>query len=397
MTETTKNTEIAVINVGALVPTQVFAPGGIDAIIASLEAEARAEAAKLDISTQKGRKEIASLAYKVARSKTALDDMGKKLVEGIKAQAATIDADRRIARDRLDSLRDEVRKRLDDFEAAEKERVNRHEAGIADISNLARIHSMDEPDTDVIAKRLGMAEAVDTSGFQEFTKRANEAKSEAITTLTSMLERSRARDDERAELERLRQEDEVRKRQAEAERIEREKKEAAERAAAQAKADAEAEAQRKADAEADRVAEEQRRRDAEAQAERDKIEAERQRAEQEKRDAEARAAQAERDRIAAEKRAKEAAEQAERDRVAAAEKAEADKQAAVLRERQKADEERRAAEAAAAKRAADLDNRRAVNRTAMEALVAAGLSEGAARTAVEAIAKGQVPGVTISY
>ena len=72
------------IEPGALVPmattdlVAIFtAPGGVDAVIARLERDARAAAAELDISTPRGRKEIASLAYKVARSKTALDTTGR--------------------------------------------------------------------------------------------------------------------------------------------------------------------------------------------------------------------------------------------------------------------------------------------------------------------------------
>lgn len=48
-----------------------------------------------DVSTDKGRKEIASLAYKVARTKTAIDDAGKKLNEEARAKINAVDEDRR--------------------------------------------------------------------------------------------------------------------------------------------------------------------------------------------------------------------------------------------------------------------------------------------------------------
>lgn len=388
-------TEIVAVNVAALVPTKVFAPGGVDAIISKLEVEARAEAEKLDISTAAGRKAVASLAYKVARSKTALDDMGKKLVEGIKAQAATIDADRRIVRDRLDKLRDEVRKPLDDFEEAEERRIAAHEAALAAIPE-APGYGLTQTSAE-LSGRLDALRNYPARDWQEFAKRAADTLAAEIARTESLLAAALDREEREAELARLRQEEAERAARAEADRIEREKKEAAERAAAQARADAEAEAQRKADAEAARVAEEQRRRDAEAQAERDRIEADRQRAERERAEAQERADQAERDRVAAEQRAEEERAQAERDRIAAAERAESEKQAAVLRERQRAEDARRAEEAAAAAREADRAHKGRINRAAMDALVSAGLSEGAARTAIEAIARKQVPAVKIEY
>ncbi|AWJ93264.1 hypothetical protein Sp245p_26420 (plasmid) [Azospirillum baldaniorum] len=395
-------TEIAVVNVTALVPTKVFAPGGVDEILTKLEAEARATAATLDVSAPKGRKEIASLAYKVARSKTALDDMGKDLVADIKAKAALIDADRRVVRDRLDKLRDDVRRPLDEFEAAEEKRVEQHEAGIAAFSIAA------PGTTEEIAKTLAMVEATPTDGFQEFAKRAAEAKEAAVIRLRSALLESQQRDAERAELERLRQEAAERAAREEAERIEREKQEAADRAAEQARRDAEEKARQERE-EAERAATAERERiEREAQAERERAAAEQARVEREKAEAEERAAQAERDRLDAERRAKEAEERAERDRIEAERRAEEDRKAAeerarqreeeaARRERQRVEDERKAEEEAQRRREEDRAHRGSINRAAMNALVAAGLSEGAARTAVEAIAKGEVPCVRISY
>ena len=75
-----------------------------------------------DLSTDKGRKEIASLAYKVARTKTAIDDAGKKLNEQARAQISAVDESRREIRKQLDDLKDEVRRPLTEWEDAEKQR-----------------------------------------------------------------------------------------------------------------------------------------------------------------------------------------------------------------------------------------------------------------------------------
>ena len=100
-----------------------FRGGGIDAILARVETDARAVHA--DATTSKGRDVIRAIAFKVARSKTALDDAGKKLNEDARTQINAVDAERRKVRDRLDALRDEVRAPLTKWEADEADRVQR--------------------------------------------------------------------------------------------------------------------------------------------------------------------------------------------------------------------------------------------------------------------------------
>jgi len=90
-----------------------------------------------DVSTKRGRDEIASVAYKVARTKTALDDMGKSLVAEEKAKIAKIDAERKRIRDSLDSLKDEVRRPLDEWEQAEKLRIEKIDRNLNRIKVLA--------------------------------------------------------------------------------------------------------------------------------------------------------------------------------------------------------------------------------------------------------------------
>jgi len=117
----------------------------------------------------------------------------------------------------------------------------------------------------------------------------------------------------------------------------------------------------------------------------------------------------------AEQRAQEQAQQAERDRIAAEEReqariiqAEADKQAAIEREQQHARDEaerielnrlqlieRNEREAQA--RAADKENRRTVNNTIVDALVAGGISKTAAQSVVRIVASGKISVMTIRY
>ncbi|EOV5852381.1 hypothetical protein ACOAAE_003818 [Citrobacter freundii] len=90
------------------------------------------------------------------------------------------------------------------------------------------------------------------------------------------------------------------------------------------------------------------------------------------------------------------AEQAERDRIAAEQKAEAEKKEAEEKEADRLAEEKRIADEAAA-RAADVEHRRAINASAVQALIEQGIPEDWAKACVVAIARGKVPATTINY
>lgn len=109
---------MAVENVNAL---EVFTTGGIRKILARIEAEVQGFVP--DLSSAASRREIASLAHRVSKAKVVLDNLGKNLVSDWKQTAKQVDATRKIARDALDDLRDEVRKPLTDWEEAEAARL----------------------------------------------------------------------------------------------------------------------------------------------------------------------------------------------------------------------------------------------------------------------------------
>ena len=99
----------------------IFTSDNVEKLIGDVESEVRSIVC--DVTTAKGRKEIASLAHKVSRSKTALDALGKDLVSDWKTKTKAVDSERKQIRDRLDALRDEVRKPLTDWEEEEKQRI----------------------------------------------------------------------------------------------------------------------------------------------------------------------------------------------------------------------------------------------------------------------------------
>lgn len=83
-----------------------------------------------DVETKKGRDGIKSLAHKIARSKTALDNLGKDHVAGLKKKTKAIDSERKVMRDSLDDLKEEVKKPLTEYEQREAKRIQEHKDNI---------------------------------------------------------------------------------------------------------------------------------------------------------------------------------------------------------------------------------------------------------------------------
>jgi len=315
--------------------------GQIDPILARIRKEI--DGFKPDLSTVTSRKAIASMAYKVAQSKSYLDGIGKELVDEQKKIPNLIDKTRKHVRDTLDKWKDEVRQPLTDWEKAEEDRVDRHKSNLAELAACAADQT--ERPSLVVRERLAEVKAEDVSeaAYQEFAGLAAEAKLKAISALEDKLAKAEKREAEAAELARLR---------AEAE--ERAKAEAAEKAK--------------------RDAEERERRAAEAAAAAEKAKAE----------AAIKAAQDEAERK--ERAHKAEIEALERKAIEAAAKVKADAEAAAQRE---------AAEKA--RREADREHRAKINRAAMAAFIDGGLSEDISKQVVTLIAAGNIPSVTISY
>lgn len=310
----------------------------LDPLIEAIEKEARSLVP--DVTTKKGRDAIASMAHKVARSKTYIDNAGKDLVAELKALPKQIDESRRVVRERLDALKDEVRRPLTEWEA-EQERIKAEEA-------MNAMH----------AEALEMNIKFDQELAAKF-----EADHEMALLMDKDIDRERADKAAEAERQRIAREEEI-KRQAE----EKAKREAAEKA------------QREIDAAAAREREAIL---AKERAERERIEAQ-QRAEREQREA---AERAEREKQAAvESERRKAQEEADRIR----REAEQREQARLAEEKRKADEQTR--------READVKHRKTVGTEIVKALLAnTSLSRDQAIEVLTAIKDGNIPHTGISY
>ena len=348
---------------------QVFqAPSGLEPYLQKIRDEI--DAFVPDVSTRKGREAIASIAYKVARSKTALDNVGKDLVADLKEIPKKIDAERKRMRDTLDAWQEEVRRPLNDWQAAEDARVDRHQARIQQLRDLVDVETLF---AEGIRFKIDNAEAVVIDeGFEEFEAEAHQVKAKTLESLRASLARQEKYEAEQAELERLR-----------AETAAREQKEREERIAREAEERARREAEQKAQAEREAVL--RREEEAKAASERRELELKLQ------------AEQAERARV-----------QAEADRVAAEQRMEQERQAAALQAERDIElareDERRRADAAAAEivrqqeaRERDEAHRRIINRAALQAFMAEGMPESCAKMAVKLIAQRKIPNIAITY
>ncbi|VIO73849.1 hypothetical protein [Bradyrhizobium ivorense] len=372
----------------ALTPAALFGTGQIETIVSAIESQVRAEV--YDVGTAEGRERIKSVAYKIARSKTTLDEIGKEHVADIKAKSAAIDKERKTLRDRLDALKDAVRKPVTDWEAAEANRVNEHERLLVDIIESVRFAST-VPSVNLIEQRLSAVKDIYNRDWQEFQARAEGAAFEANAALETMLVAAKKAEAERVELEALRAEAEALR----AEKAAREAAEAEERRLAEQRAAAEREAA--AAIEREKARAEQAKRDQEAAVAR-AIEQERQRAEQARIEAEQRA---EREKLAAIEADRRKAEEETR-RVAAAAEAERRRQEQEARD---AAAKKAAEEAAERKRQENKRHRERIYRNIMidlaEALCAGGKPTGEENDMfsqiVDLIAEGKIRNVSIQY
>ncbi|MEG3078530.1 hypothetical protein R3F64_01500 [Halomonas sp. 5021] len=306
-----------------------------------------AEPPSLDTAT--GRKAYASMAHKIARSKTAIDNIGKELVADLKQLPKTIDAERKRWRDQLDAWRDEARGPLNEWEAAEEARIAHHVQGIEWLRDMAL--EIEELDSAALKERLTNAEAkkVDES-WEEYEAEAHRVKDVTVSTLRAAIQKRENYEAEQADLERLRKQEEERKQQEREAQIAREAEERARREAEQAaQAEREAAARREQEAKAEAERKEREYQEGIAKAQRE--------------------AEAERQCI-----------QQEHER----------------REQARLDAERREREEAE-RRQADKEHRKRINRAAMQAMIDGGMPEDCAKQAITLIAQSKVPNITINY
>lgn len=354
----------------------IYVAGGLQQFIDLVKGEVEGEVP--DLMTRKGRERIASLAAKVSKSKAAVEKPGRDYLRRLKEMPKVVEAELRDFVTKMDTLRDETRRPLTEWEAAEDARIDRHNDAINHMKDLAT--ELGALDAEQLQARIN-----ELSGFQlgeaweEFEAEAARTKEASLNAVQAALLARQKYDAEQAELARLRR--------AEEERAEQDRIRAAQEAAVEV--------------ERQRVAKEQQaEREAAARREQELIDqaaAQEREAENQRLQLKLQAEQAERARI-----------QAEADRVATEQRMEQERQAAARRQEEAAEQarqdERRRADAAAAEilrqqeaRERDKAHRASINRAALDAFVAGGMTEECAKQAITLIAQRKIPNIAISY
>lgn len=153
-----------------------------------------------DLSTEKGRKAVASKAYKVTQTKTAIEKGGIALSKAITAR-------RNDYVDQLDKLAIETRAPLTAWEEAETARKAKCQDIISRIQRMANIELNDT--SDGVINRLCEVETIelDEADFGDELAQAQETQRQAVETMNAAITRLEKEETDKAELKRLQDEE----------------------------------------------------------------------------------------------------------------------------------------------------------------------------------------------
>ncbi|MGX8825143.1 cell envelope biogenesis protein TolA [Proteus mirabilis] len=252
------------------------APEKVNQMLEHIKSLAEEERKELDsdFSVAKNRKAFASLAYKVAQTKTYIDKEGKAVVDKLKELPKKVDASRKIFRDKLDALSTDIRKPLTEWEAQEKAREEAealkkqievdHEEALQ-MNELFDLRKAEEE-----RKRITREEEMKRQAAEQARLEA-ERKAQQEIEAAAQREREAKEAAERAEREKQEAIQRAEQAAKEAkEKAERDAKEAHERAEREKQLAIEAERKKAQEAEQARLAEEERKRQEEAKRQADK-------------------------------------------------------------------------------------------------------------------------------
>jgi hypothetical protein len=346
----------------------LFNNGGLDPFIENIKKVA--ENFEGDLTTEKGRKEIKSLAYKISNAKSLVDKLRMKENEKHQVEIKANNKKGNKAIGDLQALQDEVRKPVTDWENKDKERVERHKEVLQFIEDQIKFAEWEKFNVSEMQTAIKSIEDNSNRDWEEFSYKAEQTAEKITTAIHNSIVSKIKYDDEQAELKKFREAEETRKQKERDEQIAKEAAEAAKKAAEQEAAKREAAIQE---------AKEQAEREAKA--------------------AEERAA-------AAEQALKDQAEKASRDAVDAAKKAAEDAveqakrvaQAIVDRLNKETEDQKKKDAAELAAREADVAHKKKIIKEMEAAFVhSGGFPARMATVIVESIVDGNIPHITINY
>ena len=165
-------TDLTVIEIKPEQAPVLFSPNGLDAFLEQIK---QAVNEVPDLSTDKGRKRIASLAAQVSRSKTAIEKPGREYLKRLKAAVKPAEQEIKRFVDECDALRDATRQPLTEWEA-EQERIAAEKA--AEEERL-RIEAEEKAALEALKKQFDADHEIALLLNEKFDRDAAEAKAEA--------------------------------------------------------------------------------------------------------------------------------------------------------------------------------------------------------------------------
>ena len=159
----------------------------------------------LDVTTEEGRALIASTAYKIARTKTFADELGKKESDPLKAEAKRIDAERKTMCAEMDALKHETRAPLTEWEERTQKRAADFETKLGENIQFV-FSSVGSPSVQAIQQWSGQASRVQRRSEDGMNTAREPAKHSLglIPALKDLLVKAEREEADRAELEELR-------------------------------------------------------------------------------------------------------------------------------------------------------------------------------------------------
>jgi len=193
------------------------APGLVPALLAAVRTEAARDFTP-DVTTAKGREAIKAQAFKVTKTKTYLEDLGKKEAARLKALVKPLDDGRKALWDGLERIQAETRKPLTEWEMIRETWKQ----------TLGRIQNLPTMMFRATAAQLEekIAElrplAVDSERWEEMASEASGIKTATLATLEGMLEKAKQAEEDARELQRLKDAEVKRKQEENDERLRKE-------------------------------------------------------------------------------------------------------------------------------------------------------------------------------
>jgi len=206
------------------------APGLVPALLAAVRTEAARDFTP-DVTTAKGREAIKTQAFKVTKTKTYLEDLGKKEAARIKALVKPLDEGRKALWDGLEQIQAETRKPLTDWE--EVRDVLKRKLSLIQNTPTALFRA----DSIAIRTSIETITATPTDGatWFELAGEADTIKRVTLATLQEMFEKALQAEEDARELQRLKDEEAKRKQEARDEELRKQGEERAKQALEQAK------------------------------------------------------------------------------------------------------------------------------------------------------------------